>query len=177
MFYIAAKTDETPGRLPRVPTNFIMTGGFPVPDKNELRERILSAWTGVNGFLKNSRRTQGITYNEAVTMKLVYEQYQKDGVGLTPVQTILKRTHMLKSLANRTINSLCTQGYLVKEQSGPDARMLYVRPLPERLPDFLAVHERSLRLAGAVIDILGEQDAESFVRICEKFLASDFQFT
>ena len=148
-----------------------------MPDKNELRERILSAWTGVNGFLKNSRMTQGITYNEAVTMKLVYEQYQKDGVGLTPVQTILKRTHMLKSLANRTINSLCTQGYLVKEQSGPDARMLYVRPLPERLPDFLAVHERSLRLAGAVIDILGEQDAESFVRICEKFLASDFQFT
>ena len=148
-----------------------------MPGENELRERMLTAWTGVNGFLKNSRMTQGITYNEAVTMKLVYEQYQRDGVGLTPVQTILKRTHMLKSLANRTINALCAQGYLTKEQSGPDARMLYVRPVPERLPDFLAVHERSLRLAGAVIDVLGEQDAESFVRICEKFLASDFQFT
>lgn len=147
-----------------------------MPGEDELRERLLSAWTGVNGFLKNSRMTQGITYNEAVTMKLVYEQYRKDGIGLTPVQTILKRTHMLKSLANRTINALCTQGYLVKEQSGPDARMLYVRPVPDRLPDFLAVHERSLQLAGAVIEVLGEQDAENFVRICERFLASGFQF-
>ena len=148
-----------------------------VPYETELCERLLSAWTGVSGYLKNSRMTQGITYNEAVTMKLVYEQYKQDGIGLTPVQTILKRTRMLKSLANRTINALCAQGYLIKEQSGPDARMLYVRPVPERLPDFLAVHERSLRLAGAVIDVLGEQDAENFVRICEKFLASGFQFT
>ncbi|MBD5094883.1 MAG: winged helix-turn-helix transcriptional regulator [Subdoligranulum sp.] len=148
-----------------------------MPVESELRERMLTAWTDISGYLKNSRMTQGITYNEAVTMKLVYEQYQKDGVGLTPVQTILKRTHMLKSLGNRTINALCAQGYLVKEQNGPDARMLYVRPVPERLPDFLAVHERSLQLAGAVIEILGEQDAESFVRICEKFLAADFQFT
>lgn len=148
-----------------------------MPDETELRERLLSAWTGVSGYLKNSRMTQGITYNEAVTMKLVYEQYKRDGVGLTPVQTILKHTCMLKSLANRTINALCAQGYLIKEQSGPDARMLYVRPVPERLPDFLAVHERSLQLAGAVIDVLGEQDAESFVRICEKFLASGIQFT
>ena len=161
----------------RIPAARGGKGGFFVPVESELRERMLTAWTDISGYLKNSRMTQGITYNEAVTMKLVYEQYQKDGIGLTPVQTILKRTHMLKSLGNRTINALCAQGYLVKEQNGPDARMLYVRPVPERLPDFLAVHERSLQLAGAVIEILGEQDAESFVRICEKFLAADFQFT
>lgn len=144
-----------------------------MPDKDELRERLLTVWIGINGFLKKSRMTRGITYNEAVTMKLVCEQYQKDGVGLTPMQTILKRTHMLKSLANRTVNALCAQGYLIKTQSDSDARMLFVRPVPERLPDFLAVHERSLQYAGAIIQILGEEDAQSFVRICEKFLASE----
>lgn len=144
-----------------------------MPDNTELCERVLCAWTEISGFLKNSRMTQGITYNEAVTMMLVYEQYKKDGVGLTPMQTILKRTRMLKSLANRTVNALCAQGYLIKAQSGTDARMLYVRPVPERLPDFLAVHERSLQYAGAVIDVISEEDAQRFVHICEKLLAAE----
>ncbi len=148
-----------------------------MPEKLALEERLLTAWTELSGILKNSRMTQGITYNEALTMKLVYDQYREDGVGLIAVQSLLKRTHMLKSLLNRTLNSLCAQGYLVKEQHGPDARMLYVRPVPQRLPDFLAVHRRSLRVAEAVIGAIGEEDAESFVRICQKFLAADLRFS
>ena len=39
----------------------------------DLRERLLNAWIGLNGYLKDSRVTQTMTYNEAVTMKLVLE--------------------------------------------------------------------------------------------------------
>ena len=64
-------------------------------ENGELRERLLSAWIGINGFFKDSRMTRELTYNEAVVMKLVYDQYRADGVGRVPVQSILKRTYML----------------------------------------------------------------------------------
>lgn len=139
----------------------------------DLRERLLNAWIGLNGYLKDSRVTQTMTYNEAVTMKLVLDQYRQDGVGRTPVQAILRKTRMLKSQVNRTVNALCRQGYLTKEKGGEDARALFVRPAPERLADFLAVHARSLQMAQTIIDVIGAEDAAQFVRICQRLLAAD----
>lgn len=140
---------------------------------DDIRERLLSAWIGINGYFKDSRMTQKLTYNEAVVMKLVYDQYRTDGQGRTPIQLILKRTNMLKSLVNRTIDSLCNQGYLVKERDGMDARALYVLPVPQRLADFLPIHQHSLEMVQTVIDTIGTEDAEQFVRICEKFLNAE----
>ncbi len=139
----------------------------------DLRERLLNAWIGLNGYLKDSRVTQTMTYNEAVTMKLVLDQYRQDGVGRTPVQAILRKTRMLKSQVNRTVNALCRQGYLTKEKGGEDARALFVRPVPERLADFLAVHARSLQMAQTIIDVIGAEDAAQFVRICQRLLAAE----
>ena len=139
----------------------------------DLRERLLNAWIGLNGYLKDSRVTQAMTYNEAVTMKLVLDQYRQDGVGRTPVQAILRKTRMLKSQVNRTVNALCRQGYLTKEKGGEDARALFARPVPERLADFLAVHARSLQMAQTIIDVIGAEDAAQFVRICQRLLAAE----
>lgn len=139
----------------------------------DLREELLNAWIGLNGYLKDSRVTQTLTYNESVTMKLVLDQYRQDGIGKTPVQTILRKTHMLKSQVNRTVNSLCQQGYLRKEKGDTDARALFVCPVPERLTDFLTVHEHSLQMAQTVIDVIGAEDAAQFVRICQRLLAAE----
>lgn len=144
-------------------------------DEADLRERLLSAWIGINGIFKDSRMTRDLTYNEAVVMKLVYDQYRVDDLGRVSMQTVLKRTNMLKSLANRTVNSLCEQGYLLRERDDEDARMLFVRLAPDRLSDFLVVHGRSLELVQAVIDVIGDEDAVQFVRICEKFLNAELQ--
>lgn len=116
--------------------------------------------------------TQGLTYNEAVTMKLVYDRYRADGEGRTPVRYIIRQTRMLKSQVNRTLNALCAQGYLTKERDTEDARALFVRPDPDRLEDFLAVHRRSLSIVRAIIHVIGEDDAAEFVRICGKLSAA-----
>lgn len=148
-----------------------MKGGIAVRNK-DLEERVLTAWIGLNGLLKDSQMTQGLTYNEAVTMKLVYDRYRADGEGRTPVQYIIRQTRMLKSQVNRTLNTLCAQGYLVKERDAEDARILFVRPVPDRLVDFLTVHRRSLSIVQAIIHIIGEADAAEFVRICGKLSAA-----
>lgn len=138
-----------------------------------LEEQVLRAWVALNGTLKDSQMTKGLTYNEAIVMLLILEQYRRDGVGRTSVQHLLKSTNFLKSLMNRTVNALCIQGYLQKERVG---RQLFVAPLPQRLPDFLAVHNHSLSLARQVIDAIGQEDAQNFVRICEKLMAADLKF-
>ena len=143
--------------------------------EDDLREQLLTAWIGINSMFKDSRMTRELTYNEAVVMKLAYDQYRLDGVGRISVQAVRKKTNMLKSLVNRTVTSLCEQGYLTKERDDEDARVLFVRLMPDRLPDFLAVHHRSLELAEAVIGVIGQEDAAQFVRICKKILNTGVQ--
>lgn len=137
-----------------------------------LEEELLAAWVGLCGLLKASRITRSLSYNEAIVMRLVYVRYRQDGVGLTPVSEIVRQTNMLKSLVNRTVSGLCRQGYLLAERGSRDARTLFVRPVPEKLPDFLAVHTRSLGLARQIIDLVGKEDAESVVRVYQKICAA-----
>lgn len=144
--------------------------------KNDLPERLLNGWVRLNGLLKDSAMTRGMTYNEAIIMRLALHQYRADGVGRVSVQRILAETNMMKSLVNRTVNALCAQGFLVKEKSGEDRRSLFVRPVPEKLPDFLCVHRQSLKSANEIIGIIGEDDAEAFIRCCEKLSAAHLSF-
>lgn len=145
-------------------------------EQEELQERMLSAWIGLNGMLKDSRMTQDLTYNEAIVMKLVYDQYKADGVGQTTMRHIVKETRMVKSLVNRTVDSLCAQGYLHKERDETDARNLFVLPQAERLEDFLAVHRHSLQMVQSVIDVIGQEYAQAFVHMYEKLSTANLQF-
>ena len=137
-------------------------------ERGVLEENMLDAWIGARGMLKNSKITKSMTYNEAMVMKIVYDQYRQDGVGRTAVSTIVRRTNMLKSLVNRTINALCQRGCLRRERGEEDGRNLFVYPVEERLGEFLSVHQQSLTLARRIVDVIGEEDAAAFVRMVEK---------
>lgn len=137
-----------------------------------LQERLLGAWIGLNGMLKSTRLTARLTYNEAIVMKIVYDQYQEDGVGRTPMARIVQKTNMLKSLMNRTVTALCAKGYLRRVRGVEDGRKLYVYPVEGRLSDFLAVHQHSLKLAQDIIAVVGAEDAARFVSMYEKLSAS-----
>lgn len=135
-----------------------------------LQEQMLSAWIGLNALLKDTRVTKSMSYNEAIVMHVVLENYQKDGIGLTPVSQIISQTRMLKSLVNRTINKLYVQGYLEKRKDSEDGRMLSVLPVKEKLPEFLEVHRHSLDLARKAIDVIGKEDAARFIDIAQKLM-------
>ena len=135
-----------------------------------MEERIITAWVKLTGVLKNTRITQGMIYNEAIVMNLVYSRYQEDGEGLVSFKEIVKRTQMLKSLVNRTIDSLVRQGYLEKID-GADKRTTYVRA--KNFDDYLTEHEKTLTLVRGIIDTIGEEDAEAFIRLADKIVAAD----
>ena len=137
---------------------------------NSLDEQLISAWVRLTGILKNTRITKGMVYNEAIVMLVAYNRYREDGEGLMSFKEIVGETRMLKSLVNRTIDSLVAKGYLARCE-GKDKRTTFVRILPENIAGFLEVHEHSLTLARSMAELIGEEDAEAFVRIADKIAA------
>ena len=135
-----------------------------------LEEQVITAWVRLTGLLKNTRITKGMVYNEAIVMLFAYNRYREDGEGLVSFKEIVTETRMLKSLVNRTIDSLVAKGYLARCE-GKDKRTTFVRILPENIGEYLDVHEQSLSLASHMIGIIGREDAEAFVRIVGKILA------
>lgn len=137
-----------------------------------LEEDIITAWVRLTAIFKNTRLTKGMIYNEAVIMLLVNRRYMEDGKGLVSFKEIVSETKMLKSLVNRTIDSLVQKNLLERCDGQTDRRTTYVRPVKENLHKYLEVHERTLELVHSLLDIIGEEDAEAFVRISDKLVSA-----
>lgn len=143
--------------------------------QENLQNELIHAWVKLSGIIKNNRITTKLKYNEAVIMLAVYSRYLKDGVGLTSVQDIIKETGMLKSLVNRTLGELEKNGLIIFSQGTADRRTKFVRLVEERLDVFLAVHNSSLGVSESIIDIIGEQDAATFVSIVKKLENAEYK--
>lgn len=141
----------------------------------KIQNELILAWVKLSGIIKNNRVTTTLKYNEAIIMLTVYNEFLKDGVGLTSVQDIIKETGMLKSLANRTLGELEGRGLITYKKGTIDKRTKFVKLVKEKLDVFLAVHNASLGVSQNIIDIIGEDDAETFIRIVQKLSKSDYK--
>lgn len=140
-----------------------------------LQNELILSWVKLSGIIKNNRITTGLKYNEAIVMLILYNRYLNDGVGLTSIQDIIKQTGMLKSLVNRTLADLEKQGLIAFEQGVTDRRTKFVKCVQEKLDVFLAVHNSSLGVSKNIIDIIGEQDTKTFIKIVEKLADADYK--
>ena len=141
-------------------------------ETEELEESLIIAWVKLTGLLKNTRMTRGMIYNEAIVMMIAYNRFRQDGEGLVSFKEIVSQTQMLKSLVNRTIDSLVSKGFL-ERCDGVDKRTTFVKPVVKNLGPFLEVHNRSLALARSIIGVIGTEDAETFVKISSKIAEAD----
>lgn len=135
-------------------------------------EELALAWVRLTGALKNTRIPQGMIYNEAVVMLLAYHRYLEDGRGMISFKEITNETKMLKSLVNRTIDSLVGKGLLMR-LDGEDKRTTFVCLVPEKLGEYLEVHKKTISLVENIVGFIGEEDAHAFVRIAEKISAAN----
>ena len=132
--------------------------------ETEQAEQLLRSWVKLSGILKNNRISKGLAYNEAAVMLLVYHRYLEDGIGRISIKEIIRETQMLKSLVNRTVNSLEQMGLLERCPGDGDKRTVFVRCVSSNLPVFLQAHTVSLQVAQRIIEIIGQADAEAFIR-------------
>ncbi len=138
-------------------------------EENEaLVEDIIASWVRLTGVLKNTRLTDGLLYNEAIIMNIVYRKYKEDGVGKVSFKDLVIETSMLKSLVNRTIDSLVARGLLKKISGENDRRTTFVLPVEENLPEYIELHRHTVEMVGQIVEIIGKDDAEAFVRLSNK---------
>lgn len=128
-------------------------------------EEVIKSWIRLTSIIRNNRIIKNYNYNEAIILNLVYEAYQKqEGVYL---QDILSFTHMLKSLANRTINQLVTAGFVYRQkENGSNRQILYFVAAKEQ--EYLSMHEEILKKVESIAEIVGEEDLEIFISIVKR---------
>jgi len=143
-------------------------------NKKNKAEELLQAWVTLSGIIKNCRITKGLQYNEAIIMNILHKQYQDDGEGKVAIKDIVQKTKMLKSLVNRTVNSLEKKGLLERCESDGDKRISYVRCAKDKIDLFLSVHNGSLMHAENIIEIIGEDNTESFIDIVKRIGESGY---
>lgn len=108
-------------------------------------ENLLKSWVFLNNLIKNTRMTRELSYNESVIMLLLYNEY-KDNEGSLSIKEIAKKTRMLKSLINRTVNSLEEKGMIRKFADKNDKRTVRIQCISDNMDLFLKVHSRSLSI-------------------------------
>lgn len=143
--------------------------------ENNLQNELISSWVKLSGMIKNNRITTGLKYNEAIVMLNLYDRYLADGEGLTSIKDIINETGMLKSLVNRTLGSLEQKGLIEYSVGTNDRRTKFVKCIKEKLDMFLDVHNSSTNIAQNIIEIIGEEDAENFIKIVEKLAKSGYK--
>ena len=142
-------------------------------EERRLQEDVIASWVRLTGLLKNTRLTHGMIYNEAVVLLIVNRRYEEDGVGLVSFKEIVSETHMLKSLVNRTIESLVRKGLLERCEGEQDRRTTYVKPIPKSMDEYHALHKRTLAMVASIVEVIGKDDAEAFVRLTDKLFEAE----
>ncbi len=127
------------------------------------KEELIKSWIRLTAMIRNNRITKN--YNEAIILNLAYEAYQRnEGIYL---QDILSFTHMLKSLANRTINQLVAAGFVYRKKApGSNRQIIYFAA--EKEEAYLSMHQEILKKVEAITQIVGEQDLETFISIVKR---------
>lgn len=128
-----------------------------------MKEELIQSWIELTAAIKNNRVTKSISYNEAIILNYAYHAYKKNE-GLY-MQEILKKTKMLKSLCNRTLNFLIEKEYLRRELDGNQV-VVYLNP--KRVDDYLAIHKETFAYLEPIFEVLDEKDQSDFIRISHK---------
>lgn len=142
-----------------------------------LREQILEAWVGMTCMIKNSRLTEGLTYNEAILMMFAYQNHRVDGMGEISVGALLRKTNMLKSQISRTVESLTEKGLIEKMRGEEDGRTLQLKISSKGMAVFTPIHNRSLAMVDRVLALIGTEDAEAFVRIYQQLSSAELSLS
>lgn len=129
-----------------------------------LNEEVLDAWLQLSTAISNAKLVSDMPYNEALICNLLYNsQKQQPDMPLTATD-LCKKTQMLKSQMNRTLQSMEDKGIIQRMRSTQDKRQVFVK-LNVDSPAFMAQHEKSLLLIDSMIEKTGEERAGQIAQL------------
>ncbi len=132
----------------------------------ELTERLLDSWLHLSMNLWNERFVTRLSYNESLVCHLLFMQRKEHPEF--PFLTLMQLSHqtgILKSQMNKTLTILDEKGYIVRERSQEDKRIVYITLNEQNLQAYEDQHNDILRVVEKVVDKLGYERSEEAITI------------
>ena len=135
----------------------------------ELQEALLSAWLNLSANLWNERIVRNLSYNESFVCGLLARQMQNqpDEPWMT-ARDLCRKTKLLKSQMNKTLNGLEDKGYILRQRFDSDRRLIYVSLTQEGLTRYLQEHQHILSVVSAVTDQLGVEKSTQLAALMDE---------
>ena len=132
----------------------------------ELRRRLFNAAARMRKYRKEPRAPKGITPAEAYAVMAIA---RLEGMGKKARSgEIAKCSHSTPSAISQTLKSLEEKGLITRHRDEGDCRAVTVRLTDEGRAFNARGHELHEQMIDEVLEFLGPEDAEQFVRIMER---------
>lgn len=118
-------------------------------------EEFLTAWLGLSTLICGERIVSDLPYNEA----LICNHLANSGADGLCATELCERTGMLKSLMNRTLNSMEQKGLIRRERSDKDKRQVSIFLQPNEL--YRSQHEKILRIVNTIVERYGKERSQA----------------
>lgn len=101
-----------------------------------------------------------LSYNESLVCHLLYKAYLQDPNATMTATDLCRKTRILKSQMNRTLNRLEERGYITRARDSHDRRKVNIRMTAEQAGRFSIQHDNIIAIVDGVVERVGE-DASS----------------
>lgn len=130
-----------------------------------LTENLLSSWLRLTTIIDNERIVSEMPYNETIVCNILYRHMLEQTDSLLTATDLCQRTHMVKSLMNRTLNSMEEQNLIERIRSNEDKRKVYIKLNENALEGYLKQHSQILELIDCMIQKFGKEKAIEIMNI------------
>ena len=132
-------------------------------------EQLLNAWLNLSAVLRNERFVTNLSFNEAFICSLINNQKQDNpSLPCLTIKDICTKTGMLKSQANKTINSLVAKNMAERIRLPGDQRLVYIGLTENGIRLFKLEHQNILNFVNKTSILMGEKDTKDTIRLFNK---------
>lgn len=132
---------------------------------NNINEKLLESWLRLSTIINNERLVSDMPYNEALICNILYRNQKHNPENNLTATDLCNETRMLKSLMNRTLNSLEEKKMIKRIRSDKDKRQIFISLDMERMDVYNEQHAKILKLLDNVVKKLGKEKTSEVIDI------------
>lgn len=134
---------------------------------SDLNEQLLSSWIKLCTTINNERIVSALSFNETMVCNILRNQEINNPTKKLTATDLCNKTGMLKSLMNRTLNTLEKKDIIQKECSTEDRRQIFVSFNEKNVITYEEQHRQILELVDVIIDKVGRHKINDLVNIID----------
>lgn len=130
-----------------------------------MEERLVTDWLLISNIIRNNRIINDLPYREVIVIAIL----KRHNCQMT-FKDLTIQSKILKSQLNKTLNNLEKKQFIVKKINEFDHRSKMIYLTEEGIKEYDSFHPKALQLGKEIIDILGNDNAETLALIFEKVI-------